>query len=185
MQRPPEVWPPPPGQSPSPHRLKSGGEVVPFLRPESLQQLARPLRQEDVLLTEGPVTGHGAAALLPPLQLRPEVVEDLLALLHHGLLLPGDCLDGGQQSVATVEVLEPHPVREPPRHQVDGLQHLQRPNLLDDEAPAELIAGLRLVGSDTADEVRLRLDQGPQQVVQPGVEVLGQGRHRLVSIEKV
>ena len=46
------------------------------------------------------------------------------------------------------------------------------PYLLNDKAPLKLLTGLGLVGPDAADKVGLGVDQRPQQVVQPGVEVL-------------
>ena len=49
------------------------------------------------------------------------------------------------------------------------------PYLLNDKAPLKLLTGLGLVGPDAADKVGLGVDQRPQQVVQPGVEVLDYG----------
>ena len=46
---------------------------------------------------------------------------------------------------------------------------------MDDKTATELIAHIGLIGTDAADEVRFGLDQGSQEVVKTGVEVLGEG----------
>ena len=66
-------------------------------------------------------------------------------------------------------------MRQTSRHQVDSLQNLERSDLLDDKTATELIAHVRLIGTDAADKVRFGLDQGSKEVVKTGVEVLGEG----------
>lgn len=59
-------------------------------------------------------------------------------------------------------------------HQVDGFQNLERPDLPHDCGPFELGLLLGGITPDAPYKVRLGVDEGPEQVVQSCVEVLGQ-----------
>jgi len=66
------------------------------------------------------------------------------------------------QPVSGVEVLESHPVRVAPGHQVDRLEYLEGAQLLYDDPSPELCTGVLLVGSEAADKVGLSMHQGPR-----------------------
>ena len=175
-----------------PRLLDGGGGLVPAPLAHPLELLPRALAEEDVLPAVGPrrvarngdvrrvLGGRGRGAFLQPLAV---TVEYRLAVVD-GLLVGADespVWSAHDGSVARVERLEAHPVRETARHDVDRLEDLQRPNLLDDEVAVELGERVVLVGSEAADEVRLGVDQRAEEVVEARVEVLREGRHGLVT----
>lgn len=71
------------------------------------------------------------------------------------------------------------------RHQVDCLQDLKRSDLLHNQRPIEFRQGIVDVGSDAADEVGFGVDQRPEQVVQSGVEVLGESGDGFVPVQEL
>ena len=111
--------------------------------------------------------------------------EDLLTVLQGQLIAPRENADGRQRAVARVEVLEPHPVRETAGHEVDRLEDLQRPDLLNHEPAVEVRRAAGLVWPHAAHKVWLGVHEGAQQIVQPRVEVLRQGRHGLVAVQEL
>ena len=175
-----------------PRLLDDGGGLVPAPLAHPLELLPRALAQEYVLPAVGPrrvarngdvrrvLGGRGRGAFLQPLAV---TVEYRLAVVD-GLLVGADespVWSAHDGSVARVERLEAHPVRETARHDVDRLEDLQRPNLLDDEVAVELGERVVLVGPQAADEMRLGVDQRAEKVVESRVEILREGRHGLIA----
>ena len=67
-------------------------------------------------------------------------------------------------------------------HEIHGFEDLKASDLVADDETIEALGYLLRVGPDAPNEVRLGVDQSPQQIVQSRVEVLRQRRHRLVSV---
>lgn len=51
------------------------------------------------------------------------------------------------------------------RHEVHGLQDLQRPYLAHGNSPVEVHRRLGAVATDASNEVRPSVDQGPQEII--------------------
>ena len=169
---------PSPSAPPAPRPLRHpGGGVAPLLA-HALQQLPRPLAEEDVLPAVGPrrvaredvAAAAAAAAAAAGLLDGPAVaVQDGLAVVDGLLVRPEEPpVPPCEQAVPRAEGLEAHPVREAAGHQLDGLRDLEGANLGGHEGPVELGQGVVGVGAEAADEVRLGVHQRPQQVVQSG-----------------
>lgn len=68
-------------------------------------------------------------------------------------------------------------------HEIDGFQNLQRSDLTHSDVAIELHRSFRGVASHAPDEVRPRVHQSPQQVVESRVKILSQRRNWLVAVQ--
>lgn len=111
------------------------------------------------------------------------VLENQFRVLDRLLLGSSQLFERRYESVSRVERLEAHTVRITAGHEIHRLQNLKRSYLTHRHPSIEMHRALGRVASYAPDEVRPRVHQSPQKIVEPRVEVLSQRRDRLITVQ--